>query len=135
MEQQNVNNCENRATPFQEINTNKFEEQYMKETETKKTMKKKEPKVRTFHSIPAQAPTPASSSPPPPVVIEKRVDFAKIGGSMASNVMQMQIGGGPRPEFGLVETRPPLAARMGYWDRDKTASTYDLVEQMHFFVY
>lgn len=125
-EQQNVNNGEDRATPFQEINTNKFEEQYMKETEIKKTKKKKEPEVRTFHSIPAQAPAPA------PVVIEKRADFAKTGGSMASNVMQMQMGGVPRPEFGLVETRPPLAARMGYWGRDKTASTYDLVEQMHF---
>ncbi|XP_055833449.1 FT-interacting protein 7 [Solanum dulcamara] len=131
-EQQNVNNGEDRATPFQEINTNKFEEQYMKETEIKKTKKKKEPEVRTFHSIPARAPAPASGPPPPPVVIEKRADFAKTGGSMASNLMQMQMGGGPRPEFGLVETRPPLAARMGYWGRDKTASTYDLVEQMHF---
>lgn len=118
-----------RTTPFsplQEINTNKFEEQYMKEIEINKKKKKKEPEVRTFHSIPASGP------PPPPVVVEKRADFAKAGGPMASNVMQMQMGGGPRPEFGLVETRPPLAARMGYWGRDKTASTYDLVEQMHF---
>ncbi|KAG6406934.1 hypothetical protein SASPL_134551 [Salvia splendens] len=35
-------------------------------------------------------------------------------------------------EYGVVETRPPLAARMGYWGKDKTASTYDLVEQMNF---
>ncbi|KAH0714829.1 hypothetical protein KY284_007734 [Solanum tuberosum] len=138
-EQQNVNNGEDRATPFtpfQEINTNNFEEQYMKEAEIKKKdkKKKKEPEVRTFHSIPAPAPVPvpASGPSPPPVVIEKRADFAKAGGPMASNVMQMQMGGGPRPEFGLVETRPPLAARMGYWGRDKTASTYDLVEPMHF---
>ncbi|KAM3305978.1 FT-interacting protein 7 [Capsicum chacoense] len=132
-EQQNVNTVEDRTTPFpplQEINTNNFEEQYTKETEINKKKKKKEPEVRTFHSIPAPAPTPA---PPPPVVTEKRADFAKAGPPMASNVMQMQMGGGgPRPEFGLVETRPPLAARMGYWGRDKTASTYDLVEQMHF---
>lgn len=138
-EQQNVNNGEDRATPFtpfQEISTNNFEEQYMKEAEIKKKdkKKKKEPEVRTFHSIPAPAPVPvpASGPSPPPVVIDKRADFAKAGGPMASNVMQMQMGGGPRPEFGLVETRPPLAARMGYWGRDKTASTYDLVEPMHF---
>ncbi|OIT28356.1 PREDICTED: FT-interacting protein 1 [Nicotiana attenuata] len=140
-EEQNVNIGENRPTPFtpfQEINTNNnnFEEQqYMKETEIKKMKKKKEPEVRTFHSIPALAPMSAGPPPPPaerPVVVETRADFAKGGGPMASNVMQMQMPGGPRPEFGLVETRPPLAARMGYWGRDKTASTYDLVEQMHF---
>ncbi|XP_009587334.1 multiple C2 domain and transmembrane region protein 6 [Nicotiana tomentosiformis] len=141
-EEQNVNTGENRTTPFapfQEINTttnNYFEEQqYMKETEIKKMKKKKEPEVRTFHSIPAPAPVSAGPPPPPaerPVVVESRADFAKGGGPMASNVMHMQMPGGPRPEFGLVETRPPLAARMGYWGRDKTASTYDLVEQMHF---
>ncbi|XP_009781014.1 multiple C2 domain and transmembrane region protein 6-like [Nicotiana tabacum] len=139
-EEQNVSTGENRTTPFapfQEINTNNnFEEQqYMKETEIKKMKKKKEPEVRTFHSIPAPAPVSAGPPPPPaerPVVVETRADFAKGGGPMASNVMQMQMPGGPRPEFGLVETRPPLAARMGYWGRDKTASTYDLVEQMHF---
>ncbi|MCE3051018.1 FT-interacting protein 7 [Datura stramonium] len=128
-EQQNVNTGEDRTSafsPLQEINTN-FEEQYMTETETKTKKKKKEPEVRTFHSIPAPAPPPAEK----PVVMETRADFAKAG-PMASNVMQMQMPGGPRPEFGLVETRPPLAARMGYWGRDKTASTYDLVEQMYF---
>lgn len=133
-EQQNVNTGEDRTTPFpplQEINTNNFEEEYMKEeteTKKKKKKKKKEPEVRTFHSIPAPAPPPAEK----PVVMERRADFAKAGPPMAGNVMQMQMAGGPRPEFGLVETRPPLAARMGYWGRDKTASTYDLVEQMHF---
>ncbi|KAL9446252.1 hypothetical protein AB3S75_014008 [Citrus x aurantiifolia] len=36
------------------------------------------------------------------------------------------------PEFLLVETSPPLAARLRYRGGDKTASTYDLVEQMHY---
>ncbi|EHA8592546.1 FT-interacting protein 3 [Cocos nucifera] len=36
------------------------------------------------------------------------------------------------PEFGLVETYPPLAGRLGYRGRDKISSTYDLVEPMHF---
>ena len=103
----------------------------------KKTKKKKEKEVRTFHSIPT-----AAAAPPPvfpgfggnyqvretPVAVEQRTDFAKASPAVA---MQMQI---PRqnPEFGLVETRPPVAARMGYRGVDKTASTYDLVEQMHY---
>ncbi|ESR47925.1 C2 calcium/lipid-binding plant phosphoribosyltransferase family protein [Citrus sinensis] len=36
------------------------------------------------------------------------------------------------PEFLLVETSPPLAARLRYRGGDKTASTYDLVELMHY---
>ncbi|XP_008783369.1 FT-interacting protein 3-like [Phoenix dactylifera] len=36
------------------------------------------------------------------------------------------------PEFGLVETYPPIASRLGYRGRDKMASTYDLVEPMQF---
>ncbi|XP_039120456.1 FT-interacting protein 4-like [Dioscorea cayenensis subsp. rotundata] len=48
-------------------------------------------------------------------------------------VMRMQAPmARPQAEFGLVETRPPLAARLGYHGRDKIASTYDLVEQMHY---
>ncbi|XP_031490469.1 FT-interacting protein 7-like [Nymphaea colorata] len=36
-------------------------------------------------------------------------------------------------EFGLVETSPPLGGVVGYYNRrDKTASTYDLVEQLEF---
>ncbi|CAN6440424.1 unnamed protein product [Victoria cruziana] len=36
-------------------------------------------------------------------------------------------------EFGLVETSPPLGGGVGYYNRrDKTASTYDLVEQLEF---
>nr|XP_010910862.1 FT-interacting protein 3 [Elaeis guineensis] len=55
-------------------------------------------------------------------------------------VMQVRAvpGAGPMParpgapEFGLVETYPPLAGRLGYRGRDKISSTYDLVEPMHF---
>ncbi|KAI3724254.1 hypothetical protein L2E82_36025 [Cichorium intybus] len=36
------------------------------------------------------------------------------------------------PNFGLVETRPQEAVRMGYRGADKTATTYDLVEQIHY---
>nr|GMD70768.1 FT-interacting protein 1 [Ipomoea batatas] len=98
------------------------------ELETKK--KKKEPEVRTFFSVGAGGGPPP---PPPekPVAVEPRSDFMKAG-PMPPGLMRMQMPGGQRPEFGLVETRPPLAARTGYWGRDKTASTYDLVEQMYF---
>lgn len=68
-EKQNVNNGEDRATPFtpfQETSTNNFEEQYMKETEIKK---KKEPEVRTFHSIPV--PVPASGQG---LILHRQVD-------------------------------------------------------------
>ncbi|XAR57489.1 hypothetical protein NMG60_11025651 [Bertholletia excelsa] len=37
-----------------------------------------------------------------------------------------------KSEFELVETRPPLAARMGYRAGNKMASTYDMVEQMNY---
>ncbi|XP_028800212.1 FT-interacting protein 7 isoform X2 [Neltuma alba] len=36
------------------------------------------------------------------------------------------------PEFALVETSPPLAARLRYRRGDKMSTTYDLVEQMHY---
>ncbi|PIN08851.1 hypothetical protein CDL12_18568 [Handroanthus impetiginosus] len=126
---------ESAPTPLQEINTNKFDgENYYKETHEKNKKKKKEKEVRTFYSVPTGS---AGGGPPPPpaekpVFVETRSDFAKSGGAPpAATVMQMQF---PRqkPEYEVVETRPPLAARMGYWGRDKTASTYDLVEQMNF---
>ncbi|KAK1324207.1 hypothetical protein QJS10_CPA02g00567 [Acorus calamus] len=50
-------------------------------------------------------------------------------------VMRSNLGGGPPrivgSEYGLTETYPPLAARVGYTG-DKITSTYDLVEQMRF---
>ncbi|XVF63329.1 hypothetical protein PTKIN_Ptkin09bG0079300 [Pterospermum kingtungense] len=126
-------------TPFQEINTNSFDEEIKVEAKKKK---KKEPEVRTFHSIGTGTggPPPAAAQPPKPAemgftamkenapAVQTRADFAKAA---APSVMHMQI---PRqnPEFQLVETSPPLAARLRYRGGDKTSTTYDLVEQMHY---
>ncbi|CAH2033632.1 unnamed protein product [Thlaspi arvense] len=107
------------------------------------TMKpnKKEKESRTFHSIgahPGGAPPPHQGKPShlPPNQPEFRSDFMRAPGPPPSAVMQMQV---PRqnPEFQLIETSPPLAARrrQSYYYRnsgDKTSSTYDLVEQMHY---
>ncbi|XP_057804901.1 multiple C2 domain and transmembrane region protein 6-like [Salvia miltiorrhiza] len=119
---------ESAPPPLKEINTDEF---FYKESHDRSKKKNREKEVRTFYSIPGGGGGP----PPPPAerppVFEKRGDFAKAGGAPAATVMQMQFPG-QKPEYGVVETRPPLAARMGYWGRDKTASTYDLVEQMNF---
>ncbi|KAK6131124.1 hypothetical protein DH2020_035123 [Rehmannia glutinosa] len=107
-------------------NNNKFDDQeyyYNKESHEKNKKKNKEKEVRTFYSL--------GTGAEKPVFVETRSDFAKAGSAPAATVMQMQFPG-QKPEYGVVETRPPLAARMGYWGRDKTASTYDLVEQMNF---
>ncbi|CAI9778167.1 unnamed protein product [Fraxinus pennsylvanica] len=129
--------AETETTPLQEINTNKLDEEYYyKENPEKSKKKKKEKEVMTFYSIgtgsggAAVAPPPTSRAEKP-VSMETRTDFAKAGPTPAATVMQMQFPG-QKPDYGLVETRPPLAARTGYWGRDKTASTYDLVEQMNF---
>ncbi|KAJ9145949.1 hypothetical protein P3X46_028275 [Hevea brasiliensis] len=152
-QQPNAASIETEATPLQEYNTNKLEEDDM--AGEKKT-KKKEKEVRTFHSIgtaaasggPAPAPAPALATPPPPPpppmssgfgfethlmkekapTVEARTDYARAG---PATVMQMQFPK-PNPEFALVETSPPVAARMRYRAGDKTASTYDLVEQMRY---
>ncbi|KAB1204735.1 Multiple C2 and transmembrane domain-containing protein 1 [Morella rubra] len=64
--------------------------------------------------------------------VETRADFARVGAGPAG-VMHMQaVPNGQNPEFALKETSPPLAARLRYRGGDKTASTYDLVEQMHY---
>ncbi|GAA0162075.1 transferase [Lithospermum erythrorhizon] len=147
--------------PLQEINSNKihhhdlhddgnreeFKESFHDVKKNKKHSKEKE--VRTFHSLGTNthhhnhssvggggAPPPSAfvHHPPPPLAERPpmgegmRMDFMK---APSAGVMHMQMPG-QRPEFGVVETRPPLAARMGYWGRDKTATTYDLVEPMHF---
>ncbi|KAF3445439.1 hypothetical protein FNV43_RR10615 [Rhamnella rubrinervis] len=128
-------------TPLQEIPANTIDET-MPTVEHMKVKKKKEKdQVRTFHSIGAAG---GGGVPaPPPVVsagfesmkekspaVETRTDYAKAPGP-AATVMQMQF---PKsnPEFGLVETSPRVAARMRYRGGDKTSTTYDLVEQMHF---
>ncbi|KAG8378469.1 hypothetical protein BUALT_Bualt08G0140400 [Buddleja alternifolia] len=101
--------------PLHGINGNNFsDEYYNKESHDKSKKKKKEREMRTFYSVGAQS------------------DIAKEGPvHSATTVMQMQAPA-QKPEYGVVETKPPLAARMGYWGRDKTASTYDLVEPMNY---
>ncbi|OWM85085.1 FT-interacting protein 7 [Punica granatum] len=102
--------------------------------EKKKTKKEKE--VRTFHSIGTAAPGPALRAHHEfrerPENVEVRADFAQAG--PPQSMMMRMRGPGQNPEFGLVETRPPVAARTRYRGGDKTASTYDLVERM-FYLY
>ncbi|KAG6607485.1 FT-interacting protein 7, partial [Cucurbita argyrosperma subsp. sororia] len=78
--------------------------------------------VKTFHSIGAKRPPSVGT----------RMDFARTGLSVMTVKhlpIQMQS-----PEFALVETSPPLPARLqsGYSGKYKIISTYDMVEQMHF---
>ncbi|KAA8538670.1 hypothetical protein F0562_028278 [Nyssa sinensis] len=138
-ETQHVNNVEAKEPPLEEIFTNKLDEEYKGSDNKKK--KKKEKEARTFYSVGTGGGGSGPAPPPPvsagfgfglekekPAAVETRTDFARGG---PPTVMQMQFPG-QKPEFGLVETRPPLAARMGYRGGYKTASTYDLVEQMHY---
>ncbi|KAF5731558.1 C2 calcium/lipid-binding plant phosphoribosyltransferase family protein [Tripterygium wilfordii] len=122
-------------TPLQEINTNNrfghedhehVPDDYSDhEEKIKKKNKKKEKEVRTFHSIGTAAPPPMKEK-----VSETRADFAK---AVTPAVMQMQMQVPKQnPEFLLVETFPPLAARLRYRGGSKITSTYDLVEQMHY---
>ncbi|XP_041022840.1 FT-interacting protein 7 [Juglans microcarpa x Juglans regia] len=135
-------------TPLQEININKLEEQQEESrVYEEKKKKKKEKEVRTFHSVGTGTGGPA---PPPQTsmfsgfgfetghmkekvaAVETRTDFARAAAGPAS-VMHMQaFPMRQNPEFALRETSPPLAARLRYRGGDKTMSTYDLVEQMHY---
>lgn len=98
-----------------------------------KKKEKREEEVRMFYSIPPAA---ARGPPAPPPEkaprVEVRTNYAQSGPGGAVRMMQMPGMRPPPPEFGLVETRPPVAGHMGYRGRDKTSSTYDLVEQMHY---
>lgn len=153
----NVEAVKNSDTPLREINPNRIIEEEIDQipepnfaADNHKTFKKKkkEKEVRTFHSIGTAGGGGGGQSAPPPSaafsgvpfeahqkpapVFETRRDYAQAGPpAAAAAVMRMQV---PRqnPEFALVETRPPVAARLRYSRGDKTASTYDLVEQMHF---
>lgn len=132
------NQAQEDQTPLQEINFNfnsnvKFDEEVRSDEKKQQKKKKKEKEVRVFHSLGTgggDGHKPAPGPAPAPPVVERRADFAKAGPTPAT-VMQMQA---PKqnPEFMLVETRPPVAARMRYRGGDKTSSTYDLVEQMHY---
>lgn len=108
---------------------NEFEDHYHKEIQGKGRKKKMEREDRTFHSVEASQ---GGSESLPPVFAESQGDFLKPGevGS-ATTVLKMQSPG-QKAEYVVVETKPPVAARLGYWGRDKTASTYDLVEPMNF---
>ncbi|KAI3431878.1 uncharacterized protein J3R85_007745 [Psidium guajava] len=134
---------EGAESPLQEVNTNNVEgDQDLGDKQKKKKEKDKE--LRTFYSMgnatggPANPPRMASGfafqthqmEEKAPPNVQTRADFARASAAPAT-MMHMQA---PRqnPEFGLVETRPPVAARMRYRGGDKTASTYDLVEQMHY---
>ncbi|GLT64546.1 hypothetical protein SLA2020_370320 [Shorea laevis] len=125
-------------TPFQEINTDKINEEVRFE---EKKSKKKEKEVRTFHSIASGGggPPPAAAAQPPMFsgigftkapAVETRADFARVG-PVPATVMQMQMPP-PLNPYALVETNPPLAARLRHRSGDKTACTYDLVELMHY---
>ncbi|KNA10154.1 hypothetical protein SOVF_146980 [Spinacia oleracea] len=115
----------------------------------KKSKKKEKDKqeVRTFYSVPAKSHTHThnhnhnySQEAPPPQAqthtpqqqsypkTEFRADFMKAAPPPA---MMMQVPG-KKPDYELVETRPPVAAHMGYRKGDNIGSTYDLVEQMHY---
>ncbi|XP_021896096.1 FT-interacting protein 1 [Carica papaya] len=116
-------------TPFQEMNRNDVREDFR--VDEKKKNKVKEKEVRTFHSIGHAAPPPVFQSSQwreMAPAVETRMDFARAGPPQAAAVMHMQMPN----EFGLVETSPPLAARLRYRGGDKTTSTYDLVEQMQY---
>ncbi|XP_043713254.1 FT-interacting protein 7-like [Telopea speciosissima] len=133
--------------PLQEFHTNNLGGgDDIKINEKEKKKKKKKEETRTLHSIGTNTGAPASGPPPQSFFsgfgtnsqpmkekpVEARTDFARAAqpGPQVT-VMQMQV---PKqnPEFNLVETSPPVAARMRYRGGDKTSSTYDLVEQMHY---
>ncbi|KAJ6952465.1 FT-interacting protein 3-like [Populus alba x Populus x berolinensis] len=141
----NAGSFETEATPvFQEINTNKLQaEDAIDDHEKKNKKKRKDKEVRTFHSIGTATGGPAAAAPPfvssgfgfdthvmkeKAPTVETRTDFARAGPPTA---MHMHL---PKqnPEFLLVETRPPVAARMRFRGGDKMACNYDLVEQMRF---
>ncbi|XP_008781559.2 FT-interacting protein 7-like [Phoenix dactylifera] len=46
--------------------------------------------------------------------------------------MHMEAPPQPKPDYGLKETQPPVAARTGYRGGTKITTTYDLVEQMEY---
>ncbi|GMY29446.1 FT-interacting protein 1 [Fagus crenata] len=130
------------TVPLQEINTNNIIQDEEEIRVEGKKKKKREKEVRTFHSLGTGAHESRPAPPPPsvftggfgfdakaPVVTKTRTDFAQAG---PANMMQMQAPMRQNPEYGLVETRPPLAARLRYRGWDKTSSTYDLVEQMQY---
>lgn len=121
-----MNGEENRYNHHYKERESGDDKYYFKESHEKHRKKKKEREVRTFYSV-------GSTDHPQPVFVEPRSDFSMTGVPVSSAVtVKRNQAPGQKPEYGVVETKPPLAARMGYWGRDKTASTYDMVEPMNF---
>ncbi|CAL9174074.1 unnamed protein product [Musa hybrid cultivar] len=74
------------------------------------------------------------AEPPPPVAVAS-VAHARAEPPPPAAVVHIRPPmplARPGPDFGIVETAPPLAGRLGYRSGDKIASTYDLVEQMRY---
>ncbi|KAF6152200.1 hypothetical protein GIB67_039388 [Kingdonia uniflora] len=123
--------------PLQENHNNgNFEGEKINMGGEGKKKKKKAKEVRSFYSIGTNAPPPPmhtgisfnTGAKEKPVIVERRSDFARAGQAIP---MYMQVAG--NPEFGIVETSPPVAARMGYRSvGNKAANTFDLVEQNHY---
>ncbi|OAY67958.1 Protein QUIRKY [Ananas comosus] len=101
------------------------------------------PAPRVFFSVGAAPPPAAAGAQKPPTnVFYDEKPARAVPPPPGATVVQARPPGGagapgaPRPEFGLVETRPPLAARLArsgrLGARDKISSTYDLVEPMHY---
>ncbi|KMT20130.1 hypothetical protein BVRB_1g001460 [Beta vulgaris subsp. vulgaris] len=156
LEEINPNIAFNFGNNYEEVGEREFRNEnhhnhYNHDDDEKKNKKREKEKqeVRTFYSIPAKNHT---SQPPPSSFerdthqgqaqrqeqeqgqgqayhkVEVRADYMKPSPPPS---MMMQVPG-KRPEYELVETRPPVAAHMGYRKGDSTGSTYDLVEQMHY---
>ncbi|KAG6524873.1 FT-interacting protein 3-like [Zingiber officinale] len=88
---------------------------------------------RSFFSIPAafggaggQMNQAAAGGAPP--LVQVRAEPSAAGAPVRPPAIIMA----GKPEFGLVETAPPLASRLGYRTSDKMAAAYDMVEQMRY---
>ncbi|CAA7400334.1 unnamed protein product [Spirodela intermedia] len=119
-----------------------------KKDDSKATTAEKKPadgNARSFYSMPpggggvrfelgqmkatvaAAAMSPAETT----VVADRRADYSRAGPMAVPRLMQV-------PGFGLVETKPSVAARRGRRgggggsSGDRISSTFDLVEQMHY---
>ncbi|KAL9245475.1 hypothetical protein vseg_019122 [Gypsophila vaccaria] len=120
-------------------NVGSYEEDVVEVEKKMKKEKKVHPEVRTFYSIPAKSPSSGAQQPTQnhekpasqgmaPSTVQYRADYMRPSPPQA---MMMQVPG-KKPDYELVETRPPVAAHMGYRKGDNIGSTYDLVEQMHY---
>ncbi|KAE9446379.1 hypothetical protein C3L33_21722, partial [Rhododendron williamsianum] len=140
-ETQNSNKFENgfknrEPSLFEEINVKKvgeckaYEDEYKayEDKNKKQESRKEEKKVTTSYSVG----TGPEERAVDPEKIRLRTDFARVGRAGPGLLFQMQDPG-RRPELGLTETRPTLAARMEHRGRDKrAASAYDLIEQTNY---